>query len=433
MIQFISCSLIAVIFDAFFSRMSQRKMNHILLYITVYSLTAVIICCINFMHYTVLNLSVNILLYGMIAAVMFEGSRRRKVFYLMIFFIVSAGVELIFEFFLVFGLGDSYQWYQLSDLQTFLVICFEKLLTFIILFFTAEYLKKETYDISRKLFLLSLILPAATFWIYAALFYSGWMLKISRGHEIMLITGCAMLLLANIAIFLLYDRMMLFSRKVELWKLSSLKTDMEKKYYDRMEAVNMEQSLYMHDLKFLLRTIGDLAVQEQNHEIISVIQNMNGRIADFEEEFFCRNKILNTILSEKKQEAVRQNIKYHVFVEPGISVDFIQDTDMIVIMGNMLDNALEAAAKTDQGYVNVDIFCTQKGHFLMIRIENNFNGILKEQGEHFISTKEHPEHHGMGMKNIKRCVETYGGILQIDIDGSNFTTSVIFTVEQSNK
>ena len=38
---------------------------------------------------------------------------------------------------------------------------------------------------------------------------------------------------------------------------------------------------------------------EQNHDIISVIQNMNGRIADFKEAFFCRNKILNLILSEK--------------------------------------------------------------------------------------------------------------------------------------
>ena len=38
---------------------------------------------------------------------------------------------------------------------------------------------------------------------------------------------------------------------------------------------------------------------EQNHEIISVIDNTNGRIALFEEDFFCRNKILNLILSEK--------------------------------------------------------------------------------------------------------------------------------------
>ena len=52
----------------------------------------------------------------------------------------------------------------------------------------------------------------------------------------------------------------------------------------------------MHDLKFMLRTIGNLAAQDQNEEITSVIQNMKIRIGEMEEEFFCKNKVLNTIL-----------------------------------------------------------------------------------------------------------------------------------------
>lgn len=125
----------------------------------------------------------------------------------------------------------------------------------------------------------------------------------------------------------------------------TLKTDLEKKYYDRMEKVNLEQSNYMHDLKFMLRTIGNLAVQDQNEEITSVIQNMKIRIGAMEEEFFCKNKVLNTILCEKKKEAIDNKINYQAYVEPGIPLDFIQDIDIIIIMGNIIDNAIEATKK----------------------------------------------------------------------------------------
>ena len=112
-----------------------------------------------------------------------------------------------------------------------------------------------------------------------------------------------------------------------------------------MEKVNLEQSNYMHDLKFMLRTIGNLAVQDQNEEITSVIQNMKIRIGEMEEEFFCKNKVLNTILCEKKKEAIDNKINYQAYVEPGIPLDFIQDIDIIIIMGNIIDNAIEATKK----------------------------------------------------------------------------------------
>ena len=70
----------------------------------------------------------------------------------------------------------------------------------------------------------------------------------------------------------------------------------------------------MHDLKFMLRTIGNLAAQDQNEEITSVIQNMKIRIGEMEEEFFCKNKVLNTILCEKKKEAIDNKINTTIFI-----------------------------------------------------------------------------------------------------------------------
>ena len=134
----------------------------------------------------------------------------------------------------------------------------------------------------------------------------------------------AVSLYINAIIFFLYEYIFRLNYENQALEMLTLKTDLEKKYYDRMEKVNLEQSNYMHDLKFMLRTIGNLAVQDQNEEITSVIQNMKIRIGEMEEEFFCKNKVLNTILCEKKKEAIDNKINYQAYVEPGIPLDFIR-------------------------------------------------------------------------------------------------------------
>lgn len=264
--------------------------------------------------------------------------------------------------------------------------------------------------------------------IDSALLYSGLMVEVSGINEGILLVGCILLLFANAIIFFLYEYIFRLNYENQALEMLTLKTDLEKKYYDRMEKVNLEQSNYMHDLKFMLRTIGNLAVQDQNEEITSVIQNMKIRIGAMEEEFFCKNKVLNTILCEKKKEAIDNKINYQAYVEPGIPLDFIQDIDIIIIMGNIIDNAIEATKKIDYGYIDINVFATQKGHFLMIRVENKFDGIVKKKGDDFCSTKQEPDKHGIGLKNVADCVNKYGGILQIDVNDNIFTVSVIFTV-----
>lgn len=97
-------------------------------------------------------------------------------------------------------------------------------------------------------------------------------------------------------------------------------------------------------------------------------------------------------------------------------------------MGNIIDNAIEASKKVESGYLDIKIFETQKGHFLMIRVENKFNGIVKRQGDSFHTTKENESKHGIGLKNVKDCIKKYDGILQIDTENNVFTVSIIFTV-----
>ncbi len=423
-----TCTFEIIIFGSFFRGLMNRRYSSPIYNIAIYAGTIISIYSINSFGNTKLNLVANILIYFAVYCLLFEKDLKERVFYFIVFFTTFAGVEIIFEFILSLIIGEGYQWERQTQLSKFIIICLEKLTVFLTLFVIKKKLNKEKYGIKNEIIIYSFILPIATFGIYSALLYSGWMLEISRLGEGFLLVGCILLFLANVIIFFLYDYIFRLNYEYQTLEMISLKTDFEKKYYDRMEKVNLEQSNYMHDLKSLLKTIGNLAIHDKNEEIRSVIQDMEIRIGELEEDFFCRNKVLNTILCEKKREAIDNKIKFNAYVEPGIRLDFIQDIDIIIIMGNIIDNAIEASQKIECGHIDINIFETQKGHFLMIRVENKFNGVVTKQGDVFCSTKEEPNKHGIGLKNAANCIKKYGGILQIDVEQNIFTVSIIFTV-----
>ena len=404
-----TCIFEVTIFELFFRGLLRRRYSSPIFYIAIYIGVVSLIYGINSLGNSKLNLIANILIYYAAYSLLYEEELKERVFYFTVFFTTFAGVEILCEFVLSLILGEGYSWENQSYLARFIVICLEKLITFVTLFIIKKKLNKQKYGIKNEILLYSLVLPIATFGIYSALLYSGLMVEVSGINEGILLVGCILLLFANAIIFFLYEYIFRLNYENQALEMLTLKTDLEKKYYDRMEKVN-------------------LAVQDQNEEITSVIQNMKIRIGAMEEEFFCKNKVLNTILCEKKKEAIDNKINYQAYVEPGIPLDFIQDIDIIIIMGNIIDNAIEATKKIDYGYIDINVFATQKGHFLMIRVENKFDGIVKKKGDDFCSTKQEPDKHGIGLKNVADCVNKYGGILQIDVNDNIFTVSVIFTV-----
>lgn len=323
-----TCIFEVTIFELFFKGLLRRRYSSPIFYIAIYIGVVSLIYGINSLGNSKLNLIANILIYYAVYSLLYEEELKERVFYFTVFFTTFAGVEILFEFVLSLILGEGYSWENQSHLARFIVICLEKLITFVTLFIIKKKLNKQKYGIKNEILLYSLVLPIATFGIYSALLYSGLMVEVSGINEGILLVGCILLLFANAIIFFLYEYIFRLNYENQALEMLTLKTDLEKKYYDRMEKINLEQSNYMHDLKFMLRTIGNLAVQDQNEEITSVIQNMKIRIGAMEEEFFCKNKVLNTILCEKKKEAIDNKINYQAcnLIESFTAfVDFVEE------------------------------------------------------------------------------------------------------------
>lgn len=88
-----------------------------------------------------------------------------------------------------------------------------------------------------------------------------------------------------------------------------------------------------------------------------------------------------------------------------------------VILGNLLENAIEAAEQTKEKWLLVDIRFRQG--ILRIDIENSFSGTLKE------GRKIEKDNHGIGLGNVKKIVEKYEGSVEICPQNTTFDVKLI--------
>lgn len=101
--------------------------------------------------------------------------------------------------------------------------------------------------------------------------------------------------------------------------------------------------------------------------------------------------------------------------------------ELAVILGNLLDNAIEAAGRTEEQLLRFRME-EDKG-VLYIHVANRYNGKLHEKEGHLLSSKSDEKKHGIGLKNVKDIVEKNHGVLDIRYDNRMFEVDVILYLQ----
>ena len=108
--------------------------------------------------------------------------------------------------------------------------------------------------------------------------------------------------------------------------------------------------------------------------------------------------------------------------------------DICSIFGNALDNAIECELKIpDKEKRLIHVTVSQQKNFLMIRVENYFEGVLRQKEGSFATTKKEKQFHGYGIKSIKYTVDKYGGAVHIDAEKQWFDLKILIPLLEKRK
>lgn len=200
-------------------------------------------------------------------------------------------------------------------------------------------------------------------------------------------------------------------------------------YYKQLAEMDEKQKIMIHDIKNHLLSIKELNKEHNYNEIDKYISTLL-----YSEEFskpvmVSDNEILNAIAYRFQKKCSDKNITFITDIRSK-TVSFISPDDCTSLFCNLLDNAYEAACKTDDGHITLKI-CSDTSDKLtiMVNVVNSCNGNPFDSHGKLKTSKKDTISHGYGLKSIERVVNKYNGFIDMyyDENDSTFHTLISFS------
>ena len=234
------------------------------------------------------------------------------------------------------------------------------------------------------------------------------------------------LILTNIALFYIIDKICDYFIVKQNLLIANTLVENQKSTYKELYDNQVQIRKIKHDLK---NTMIGILHELDNDNISNAKEHIKTscELLESQNSFICGYSIIDTILSIKNERATSLGIKLDVEIElqQRIGVDTI---DLSVIMGNAIDNAIEATEKLSSNHKAVDISIISKNYSLIIIIKNPVPH--KIDISNLISTKADSESHGYGILQMRSLAKKYNGDIFFDCNDEQFKTTIILNYNE---
>lgn len=237
------------------------------------------------------------------------------------------------------------------------------------------------------------------------------------------------LLAVNIGAFLVYyvvTRLILEQNKtLELQERNHLLT-MQAMQYEALQEKITEARRVKHDARHHIAVMQEYLARRDYAALVDYLNQYGRSLPNDAYVRFCENTAANAVLLYFAQQAKLANIDY--IVKAVIPQDLpIRETDLTVILGNLLENALTACQREKDPRI---IFrAGLDAAALCITVDNTFTGQLKHvPGGGLASTKHTGA--GLGTRSVESIVSAYGGVCRLEAKNALFCASVLLPMSK---
>ena len=343
--------------------------------------------------------------------------------YLVPYFILSTAVfltDVVVVTCFQFLLANGTLYLNSQELIYILLVVSDRFLIFmVIMLITVATGKTLGRHITVRQVALSILLPVfSLFNMYTTLFLMQ--VYLTKTSLFLFMVNLSLLIALNVYFCVLIEIMSENHRLENERNLYRQQAQMQYHYYEREEEKYEESRKLIHDIRNHIQAMEDLYRKEGAQDAARYADNIHQMLNSFQQKYYTSEKLLNIILNDKVQLMRAAGIREDIKVGE-LSLDFMKDVDVTTLFANLLDNAVAAASGSCDRYIRLRVNLVRQ--FLSIIMENSCDREPVKVGEGFRSCKS--GHEGMGIKNIRRTVEQYGGDVQFEWKDGVFTTKVM--------
>lgn len=236
--------------------------------------------------------------------------------------------------------------------------------------------------------------------------------------------------IANIAIVVILMCQIILVRESDTRKgkiIDVLDEQMDKVIDCYNEVIERETQTkkFRHDIRNLLFVLHSLVEQGENEKALEYIEKLEDICRKTTKKYDTGNFAADTLLSAKAAAAEEWNteIRFNGY----IPCDF-ENVDLVILLSNILDNALEACEKIN-GKKSIFIESILQKRMWIISVKNPVAGNVKIQKNRITTTKANKELHGYGIQNMERIAKKYDGNLELRCEDGYFIARVMLLLK----
>lgn len=229
----------------------------------------------------------------------------------------------------------------------------------------------------------------------------------------------------NIVVFYLINDIVEREMKMHENKVFQIQTKNQLEMYRSISQNFDDQKRKTHEYKNQISCIESLLDKKQYSKLEEYVKKIYGSLNNEPDVINTNNVIVNAILNSKYQEAEEKGIVF-VFRVNDLSELKMKDEDVVTILSNLLNNAIEACELCEDNNKVIKFKFIQEDDMIIIAVKNTFNyDVIYENGEIKSTKTSSVDEHGVGIKNIIKTIEKYGGSYVIEDKNKEFFFSII--------
>lgn len=250
------------------------------------------------------------------------------------------------------------------------------------------------------------------------------LLEAKSVSQVQAIISIVLMFVLNITAFYLYDSLAESYAQKSRFALLEKENELYRKQCELMQASTTELQAFRHDLNNQFIAMNELLNNEKYDNLKVQIQELFKITGEKAVYSTTGNVAVDGIINYKLQNAIINHIKVNaeIAVPSELSIEI---SDIITVLGNLLDNALYAIMQLREGERSLFLKLIYGQERLIISISNPYKTDVRYENGEIVTTKKDNQKHGFGIKNIEKVVKKYNGYMEITHDNQIFTTDLL--------
>lgn len=313
--------------------------------------------------------------------------------------------------------------YESETILLVIEIIISKVLYFLVVMILLRFTQKD--DNIVKVPTAFYIFPLITLISVICFWYVSLNQYLEFNNQIILSIVSVLLLFATLFVFFSFQANAQRENKLLLLQQEQDKILTDITYYEILEKQNDNLRAYAHDAKNHLSTIKNL---NDNPEVEMYISKMIERLAEYGKVCHSGNHTLDVVIDKYVTECELNDIAFEFDIKNN-NLTQIAPYDLVAILGNLLDNALEAAEKSKDKKVSIET--DFRNNFSVIIVSNSCDKNPQfSNSELPVTTKSNKRLHGFGLKSVRKTIKKYNGDIAFYYD--DMTKSFVVTIMIEN-